>query len=480
MPTSLWRLIARLIASGLAALLCSAPGHAAEPAAPCTDPAAAAASGVPLRLPDLRYSCLALRSGQRMLVGQAGKPGTSTVLLVHGLGSNAHRDWAYVIPVLAREHHVIAIDLPGFASSQASPQGYSFEALGAALAEVLAQTAPDRRVHVVGHSLGGAVSLFFAHTHPQRVDRLVLVDAAGILFKPVFAQHIATMRTRQVGIGSVDRFLKGMDERINGLRRALFQGMDERFDLSRWLAQNPSVRYALLGRYTQVEAALGLVEHDFTAAIRETTAPTTVIWGRDDPIAPFRTGKLLAARMPDARLRVLDSVGHTPMFDAPEAFARLLQEALATPLSPRYAVEVPEASQGDVVCRNQPDQRYSGRFDSLTLENCANARIEGARIKQLTLKASSATLDDSVVESDDVALSAQGSELTATASQLRGRIAIRADDSRIDLAGVTLQATELGVEQLLPSRFYFSVSEWRAPDYTGDAHFFWPPGLGKR
>jgi len=456
------------------------PSSASSPSVPCVDRAAEAASAVIVRLPGLRYTCLALRNGQRVLVGQAGVQRAPTVLLVHGLGNNAHRDWANVIPALVGQFHVVALDLPGFGASEASPQGYSFEALGHALNEVLEQTAPSQRVHVVGHSLGGAVSLYFAHVHAEKVDRLVLVDAAGILLKTVFAQHVASMRTRQVGIDPVDRFLKGLDERINSLRRSVFSDLDDRFDFSRWLAQNPSVRYALLGRYTQVEAGLGLVEHDFTAAIRETRAPTTVIWGREDPVAPLRTGNLLAARLPDARLRVIDGAGHTPMQDNPTTFMRLLQEALVSPLSPKYAVDVPEVSKGSASCLNEPNRSFSGYYDSITLDNCSNARISGAKLKQLTIKSSSLTIEDSAIDSSDVAFSAQGSQVTATSLRLRGRVAIRADDSRLDLAGVSLQATERGVEMLAPSRLYFSVSDWQGTDFNGDAHFLWPLATGPR
>jgi len=462
---------------GCCVALAPAMGVAAEatPAEPCASRAATAASAaVPTRLPQLRYRCLLLPQGQRVLLGETGRQHAQTVLLVHGLGHNAHRDWASVVPVLAERFHVVALDLPGFGDSPGTPEVYAFPALGNVLAQVLEQAAPGRRAHVVGHSLGGAVSLYFAHTQPDKVDRLVLVDAAGILFKTVFARHIARVRSPQVGLSVVDRFLRGFDERVNGLSRALFSGLDDRFDLSRWLVQNPGVRYALLGRYTQVDAALGLVEHDFGAAIRETTAPTTVIWGRNDPVAPLRTAGLLAARLPDARLRVMDGVGHTPMEDSPDAFNRLLLEALASPLSPRHGVEVLGASQGNVVCRDAPDQRYSGHFDSITLENCPNARIEGARLRQLTLKASSLTIEDSVVESDDVALYTQGSEVTATNLRLQGRVAIRADNSRLDLAGVSLQASERGVEMPVASRLFFSVSDWQGTDYRGDAHFLWP------
>jgi len=460
-------------------VLCMA-GMAQAAELTCTD-RALDAGGQPLpRLPDLRYTCLKLGSGQQVLIGEAGESQAPPVLLVHGLGNNAHRDWANAVPALARQFHVVTIDLPGFGASEPAAQGYSFPALAAVLADVLDYAAPGQRAHVVGHSLGGAVSLYFAHARPEKVDRLVLVDAAGILLKMVFAQHIATMRSPQLGVDTLDRLLKGVDERINRFRRDLFGGLDDRFDFSRWLAQNPGVRNALLGRYTQVEAGLGLVEHDFTAAIRETRAPTTVIWGRNDPIAPLRTGQLLAARLPDARLQVLDGVGHTPMQDSPRNFVPLLLDALAAPLAPRHAVDIALVSQGEVQCQNEADRRYSGSFESLTLDNCSNVRIEGARIKKLVLRSSSATLNDSIVQGDDTAVVAQGSQLTATATRVSGRVAFSADASRLDLAGVSVQASEQAVELRSPSRVYFSVSDVRAPDYRGDAHFIWPPTADRR
>ncbi len=467
---------ALLLAAGMA----TAAAAAAESPGSCIERAGDAAASAPVRLAQLRYRCLALRDGQRVLVGEAGAVDARTVLLVHGLGGNAHRDWLRAVPALAARFHVVTVDLPGFGGSPDAPQGYSFAGLGATLAEVLDAMAPGQRVHVVGHSLGAAVGLYFAHARPARVDRLVLVDAAGILLKNVFVQHMASRRLPQVGIEPVDRWLRGLDGRIDGWRREMFGRLEEGFDFSRWLAQNPDIRHALLGGQTHVEAALGLVEHDFTAAIRETTAPTTVIWGANDPVAPLRTGRLLAGRLPDARLRVIDGVGHTPMLESPDAFNRLLLAGLEGPLSPRPPAPADGDSQGSVVCENRPGARYSGVYDGITLDHCTGARIEDARLKRLTLKSSSLTIERSIVDSSDVALSAQHSVVVATDVGLRGRVAIRAEHSRLDLAGVSLHASERGVEMPAPARILFSVSDWHGSDHDGDAHFVWPPPAAQR
>jgi pimeloyl-ACP methyl ester carboxylesterase len=233
--------------------------------------------------------------------------------------------------------------------------------------------APGQRVHVVGHSLGAAVSLYFAHAHPARVERLVLVDAAGILLKIVFAQHLASRRLPRLGIEPVDRFLRGLEGRIDGFRRGVFSRLEEGFDFS-----------------------------------------------------------LCPASQADA------------------------------------------SSQGSVVCENRTGARYSGVFDSITLDHCMGARIVDARTKQLTLRSSSLHVENSLIYSSDVALSAQRIAITATDVRIRGRVAIRAEHSRLDLAGVSLRASESGVELPPPSRLFFSVSDWYGSDHSGDAHFQWP------
>ncbi len=483
LPTCWLRRAAVLCA---AALLGWAAPAAAQPALPaagnapfCLDPPADPAVGLPVRLPALRYDCLLLRDGQALWVGRAGRPGLPTVLLVHGLGQNAHRDWAETVDsLLAASFHVVTVDLPGFGASPPPALAYAFHTLSDQLAELLGHLAPGQRVHVVGHSLGGALSLHFAHRHAALVDRLVLVDAAGILLKPVYAQAVASVRRWQTGIEPVDRLVNLIGARVNSWSSLLLLGRDDRFDFGPWLQRNPDVRRALLGGRTQVDAALSLVEHDFSAAIRETRAPTTVLWGREDGIAPLRTGQVLAARLPQARLEVIDGVGHTPMLERAVTFNRLLLHALQGPvpaLRAEPAQVLPGPSQGHVVCRNEDGAVFRGQFASLTLQGCGNVRIESARIGQLVVERSAVQISDSRIGHAEVALTARDSEIQATNVQLRGGVAIRSDNSFFDLAGCSLRADAAAVEFTgAPSRLFLSVSDWQGSDFSGDAHFIWP------
>jgi pimeloyl-ACP methyl ester carboxylesterase len=452
-------------------LAVGAPVAGAEATGGCVDRLSEAEAAVigGRQLAELRYECVVLDGGRSLWVGEAGSPDGDAVLLVHGLGDNAHRDWRNAIPQLATRFRVIAIDLPGFGASEALPGRYTFDALAATLEEILRRRQIER-THVVGHSLGGALSLYFAAQFPQRVERLVLVDAAGVLQESVFVRHIAQLDT---SAPSGNRLASAVKSRINNLSRHLLRKAEGKLDFSAWLATNPTIRAALLGNHPQVEAAISLAQQNFAPAIRSTRAPTTLIWGRDDPVAPLRTGMLLAARMPDARLQVLDKAGHVPMTSAPTSFNELLMQALVAPLAPHLPMTTEAESFGDVVCKGKANARYSGHFKSLRLANCANVRIEAATLGRLQIDKSTAELYNVTVTSADTALIVRGSTVVGTALQLQGAVAIKADDSELDLAGVSLQASRQALNLSSSARIYFSVSDIRSPDFTGGAHGIW-------
>lgn len=430
-------------------------------------------------LPGMRYRCPTLSSGRRVLIGEAGSVEAPALLLIHGLGDGAHRDWAPVLEPLARRYRVVVLDLPGFGASEVLAGGYSFGGLAAAIAEALDQVG-IARTRVVGHSLGGAVSLYFAHAYPSRVEGLVLADAAGILHKTAYARHVARVGLPQAGFGPLEGLFGGIERHLNGWSRAVLRWVEDGPDFTRFIYDSPRLRARLFGSNTQLDAALGLIEHDFTRVIREMATPTTLIWGRDDPVAPLRTGQLLAARLPQAQLRIIDGVGHVPMSESPTRFLELLLPALDS--SSRSQPEAPPAdlSFGAATCKDRNGAVYSGHYDSLTLVDCHNVRIENARLGRLVASSSSAQLTGVVIHGEEFAVSAVDSHLVGTAVELRARRALVISGGEVDLAGAKLTASERAVEMSGGGRLIFSVSELQAPDFSGDAHFVWPGRAGRQ
>ena len=463
----------RIFAVGaVLALMAATAARSATPpdSSPCV---ASAVEGAPHQIAGTTYRCLALTDNRHVLVGIAGVADGETVLLIHGLGANAHWDWRNVVPELASRYRVVMLDLPGFGASPALAGGYSFDALASVLNEVLEHEGIER-AHIVGHSLGGAVSLYFAHTYPQRTQRLVLVDAAGMLLKSVYVYHVSKVTTPRLGIAPADRLLNVIDNRINGLKRHIVYRLESTFDFSAWLADNPSVRNALIGRLTQTDAALGLIEHDFTRAIRETQAPTTVIWGRNDDVSPVRVGELLAGRLPTAQLHVIERVGHVPMNEATREFNQLLQQALSGSLPAKVSADTSGVVGADARCQNESGQRFSGVIATLTLENCRDAIVEDAKLTKLVTTNSSVVLNRVSVDGGEVAFDARNSFVTGTVLNVTATgIALNLDDSQFDLVGASIRAGKRGIQMEAPSAIYFSVSDMQAPEYSGDLHKIW-------
>jgi pimeloyl-ACP methyl ester carboxylesterase len=421
------------------------------------------------RLPNGSYRCLRLQSGVHVWVAEWGDAVRPAVILVHGMGHNAHRDWRATVPALLPHFRVVAFDLPGFGASEVAGGTYSLPALTEVVREI-AQLAKAPRFHLIGHSLGASISLEFAARYPESVDRLVLVDVAGVLLRPVFIRHLAEDNVAAVGLDSLNLLLGG----AGGISQ-LLDLLEEQSALLQMVLEAPSVRGALFGRAGFPDAAVALLDYDFTSAIQKVDRPTTIIWGEEDTVTPLRAGGLLADRMLNARLRIIEGAQHMPMNQRPDAFNRALLEALQGPDMLRVPAPIDPESQGDVRCENQTGVRYSGTFERLILESCSGVTIENARARRLIANRSSIAARNLHVISTDVALELSDSTLMLTNGIVGGRIAIVADNSRLDLAGVTLRGVERGVQTRRPSRIYFSVSEYSAPEFQGNAHFSWPP-----
>src|SRR5664279_2054268 len=101
-----------------------------------------------------------------------------TVFLLHGIGGD-WRSWEPVLDGLARQHRVVAVDLPGHGGSAKGAGDYSLGALASALRD-LGGALGIERATVIGHSLGGGVSMQFAYQFPERCERLVLVSSGGL------------------------------------------------------------------------------------------------------------------------------------------------------------------------------------------------------------------------------------------------------------------------------------------------------------
>jgi pimeloyl-ACP methyl ester carboxylesterase len=162
---------------------------------------------------------------------------------------------------------------------------------------LIAQLAPGERVHLLGHSMGGQVSIAVAAHAPERIRSLTLVGAAGLPWREA-AWRIP---------------LRAARDRCNYQPRLLRYGMQAR----------PFGRV-----YRECLAMILRGAAETGALLPRITAPTLLVWGERDYMVPLHYGRTMARRLPHARLAVGRGLSHVPFFERPAAFHRLVAEFL--------------------------------------------------------------------------------------------------------------------------------------------------------
>jgi pimeloyl-ACP methyl ester carboxylesterase len=220
----------------------------------------------------------------------AGEP----LVLIHGL-SGSGRWWSKNIAELAAKYHVYVVDLIGFGASR---NGHPFVLKDAAayLARWM-ELLGIARASLVGHSMGGHIAADLAADYPERVERLILVDAAVLPFEQRYVGHaLALLReARQMALGFLP-ILFG-----DALRA---------------------------GVPTILKAAGELFEADLRPKLERISAPTLVIWGENDALIPAEAGKRLSRYLRYDELVIVKRAGHNPMWDCPRAFNQVVVEFL--------------------------------------------------------------------------------------------------------------------------------------------------------
>jgi pimeloyl-ACP methyl ester carboxylesterase len=256
--------------------------------------------------------------------------GDQTFVLVHGLGGS-HLNWSPLIAPLAKRGRVLVPDLGGFGRTPPSTEGASVEANLALLARFVRAVAPDRRVVLVGNSMGGYLSLRMAADHGALVRALVLVDPAAPLpfggridptvaamfasyMVPGVAQRLMRRRAAQVGAeGMVRDMMKMCTVDVARIDPAV---IDAHIALARERASMPWAIDAFLEAARSVVLAITRrgTYHDAVDAVR---APTLLVHGARDRLVSVDAARALAKRRADWRYVEHHDLGHTPQLEAP-------------------------------------------------------------------------------------------------------------------------------------------------------------------
>ncbi len=243
--------------------------------------------------------------------GGLGEP----VVLLHGMGNQAG-SWTKMAADIAVLSRVVLLDLPGHGDSDPTVGPLTMDDMVVGLAALVDKESPEEPVTLMGNALGGWVALRYAVAHPQRVRRLILLNAFassppldGLELVPEDREqalalvHAMSPRNATVPAGFVLDDL--VDKITHGASPRMLRGLRPGDALS-------------------------------DAELASLQIPVELLWGTEDDILPLAYGQALAQRLPQARLFALENCGHIPQQQCPrEVLKRLVEIIPPTTLDPR-------------------------------------------------------------------------------------------------------------------------------------------------
>ncbi len=246
------------------------------------------------------------------------------LLLLHGTGASLHT-WDGWVSEMKSSKRIIRLDLPAFGLTGPSPDGkYSMDKFRSVLLEVLDSLGVGQ-VDIAGNSLGGYIAWYIALQNPERVRKLILIDAVGY----PLAQSAKPIAFRLAGVPFLNKIFTYITPRfiVRNSIRDLYADkgkvsenlVDRYFELS----LRPGNRQAFVDRSTSFS-----IDSSYTR-IHSILQPTLILWGKEDHFVPESMALLFHNDLANDTLIVLPDNGHMPMEESPQITAAIALEFLS-------------------------------------------------------------------------------------------------------------------------------------------------------
>lgn len=241
-------------------------------------------------------------SGVGMHYYYAGRRGAPMVL-IHGRGSSAET-WFALMPLLSKEFLVYAPDLPGFGRTPLAPEGTNIKTHVLYLKRFI-DALGYPHVSLVGNSLGGWIATSFAIEYPERVERLYLLNSAGLRRE---SMHSPYVEDREAAKSSLKHMLG-------------------------FTLPVPSFVLDALVRNSQTPAYKRFIRdydprEELDTVLAEVRSPTTILWGESDHLLPLACAHDFHTGIANSELILLPHIGHMPQIQNPLKIARIIMRNL--------------------------------------------------------------------------------------------------------------------------------------------------------
>jgi pimeloyl-ACP methyl ester carboxylesterase len=249
---------------------------------------------------------------------------TLPIVLIHGTGASLHT-WESWVNELKNEHRIITLDLPAYGLTGPNTTGdYSQDFYVDFMNKFLSKLNIKRCI-LGGNSLGGGITWAYSLEHPERVDKMILVDAGGY---PMVSKSvpIAFQIARMPILGNIFKYLLPHSIIEKSLQNVYVH--DDRITpelIERYydMASREGNRKAFLDRMKSS------VKSDKYLKIKTLTMPTLIIWGEQDGLIPLDVAEKFHQDLPNDTMIIFKDLGHTPMEEDPMATVKAVQSFLS-------------------------------------------------------------------------------------------------------------------------------------------------------
>jgi pimeloyl-ACP methyl ester carboxylesterase len=234
------------------------------------------------------------------------------VILLHGLGGDGSR-WTPLMQSLASDFRVIALDQIGFGQSDKPLVNYNHGLLAEFLAEFIKTTGVGKAT-LVGHSMGGFVAVYAAVHHPDVVERLVLVDGGGLVTAPRSA-HLIQIQNGTTLAETREYFELMFYDKSRVTDEMVRDNFVRRLQVAYTIGKMQEARAKGLATVSEAEA-------------RKISAPTLILWGKQDRLLDPSDAAQLDRVIPNSRAVLIEACGHLPQIEQRDLFNKLVREFL--------------------------------------------------------------------------------------------------------------------------------------------------------
>ena len=328
-----------------------------------------------------------------------GDQNNEVVVFVHGLGDEASTIWESSIEKLKENYYVITFDLPGFGKSSKSDAEYT-PSKYALFVDYIVSKYTNKPFYLVGHSMGGAISLKYANLYEEKVKQLFLIDAAGVLHKDAYSHFLIKM--------GIDKFLNienvdNVNNKISNFISNISTGLNKIVPVDLYsTVRNETIRKGLYQSNPTSIAAVGLVTETFFG-IEKIKIPTFILWGENDEIAPLRTAYVLNKLIKNSQLKIIKNSGHVPIIDSKDIYLEYLVQFLENKIE-KDKKEEREYIDKDLEINSQENIKLSCNMKNLRIINSNNIKIENCNLKGLYIRNSTVSILNSNIISENIAL----------------------------------------------------------------------------